>query len=100
MWVTLFYPMNIIQQDVQVGFVGSEGTLVMPTSLPLTSALWESHGLYLIDDGQVLYLIVARDAVPLLINDVFGVADYRVLHGGKVGALIHRGSPPSSPSMF
>ncbi|KAF7369891.1 Protein transporter SEC24 [Mycena sanguinolenta] len=68
----------------EVGFVGSEGVLVMPTPLPLTSTCWESHGLYLIDDGQVIYLVVARHAVPRLINDVFGVADYSVLQSRKL----------------
>ncbi|KAJ7648771.1 hypothetical protein DFH06DRAFT_1270773 [Mycena polygramma] len=68
----------------KVGFVGSEGALVMPSPLPLTAAWWESHGLYLIDDGQDIYLVVGRDAVPALINDVFGVEDYRALQGGKV----------------
>lgn len=72
---------------MQVGFVGSEGALVMPTPLPLTSTWWEAHGLYLIDDGQIIYLVVARDAVPRLINDVFGVEDYRALQGGKVGPV-------------
>ncbi|KAF8193883.1 hypothetical protein K438DRAFT_1828208 [Mycena galopus ATCC 62051] len=67
-----------------VGFVGVEGTLGMPTPLPLTSTWWESHGLYLVDDGQIMYLVVGRDAVPLLINDVFGAADYAALQGGKV----------------
>ncbi|KAJ7131169.1 Sec23/Sec24 trunk domain-containing protein [Mycena epipterygia] len=67
-----------------VGFIGDEGTLIMPTPLPLTSAWWEAHGLYLIDDGQVVYLWVGRDAVPQLIIDVFGATDYRVLQGGKV----------------
>ncbi|KAJ6494237.1 CPII coat sec24 protein [Mycena sanguinolenta] len=68
----------------EVGFVGSEGVLLMPTPLPLTSTCWEPHGLYLIDDGQVIYLVVARHTVPRLINDVFGVADYSVLQGGKL----------------
>ncbi|KAJ7509502.1 protein transporter SEC24 [Mycena galericulata] len=68
----------------EVGFIGEEGTLLMPTPLPLTSAWWEPHGLYLIDDGQIIYLWVGRDAVPQLIFDVFGIDDYRALQGGKV----------------
>ncbi|KAJ7034470.1 protein transporter SEC24 [Mycena alexandri] len=76
------YSLHNMPEDV--GFIGSEGALIMPTSLPLTSAWWESHGLYLIDDGQVIYLVVARDAVPLLIHDVFGVEDYKALQAGKI----------------
>ncbi|KAJ7729938.1 protein transporter SEC24 [Mycena metata] len=76
------YSLHNMPEDV--GFIGSEGTLIMPTPLPLTSAWWESHGLYLIDDGQVIYLVVARDAVPLLIHDVFGAEDYNALRAGKV----------------
>ncbi|KAJ7897647.1 protein transporter SEC24 [Mycena olivaceomarginata] len=75
---------SLHNMPADVGFVGSEGALVMPTPLPLTSTWWEAHGLYLIDDGQIIYLVVARDAVPRLINDVFGVEDYRALQGGKI----------------
>lgn len=61
----------------------------MPAPLPLTAAWWEAHGLYLIDDRQVLYLWVGRDAVPQLIVDVFGASDYRALQGGKVRIRIY-----------
>ncbi|KAJ6478153.1 protein transporter SEC24 [Mycena vitilis] len=84
--IEYIYPrlFSLHNMPAEVGFVGSEGSLVMPTCLPLTASWWESHGLYLIDDGQNLYLVVGRDAVPALINDVFGVGDYRALQGGKV----------------
>ncbi|KAJ7727976.1 CPII coat sec24 protein [Mycena maculata] len=68
----------------EVGFIGEERKLIMPAPLPLTSAWWEPHGLYLIDDGQIIYLWVGRDAVPQLIVDVFGVDDYRALRTGKI----------------
>ncbi|KAJ6548732.1 hypothetical protein B0H19DRAFT_952531 [Mycena capillaripes] len=64
--------------------VVTNGILGMPTPLPLTSAVWESQDLYLIDDGQIIYLVVARDAVPPLINDVFGLSYYQALQGGKL----------------
>ncbi|KAJ5217399.1 Protein transport protein sec24 [Penicillium chermesinum] len=42
-----------------------------------------SYGLYLIDDGQTQFLWVGRDAVPQLIDDVFGVPDRSQLRVGK-----------------
>ncbi|KAJ7049234.1 protein transporter SEC24 [Mycena amicta] len=61
--------------------------IVLPPPLPLTSAWWEPHGLYLIDagDGQNIYLWVGRMAVPQLVQDVFGmgVSGYEELTSGK-----------------
>ncbi|KAJ7608543.1 hypothetical protein B0H17DRAFT_967395, partial [Mycena rosella] len=76
------YCLHNMPEDV--GFIGAEGTLRMPAALPLTSAWWEPHGLYLIDDGQAVYLWVGRDAVPALVSDVFGVQDYAALRSGKI----------------
>lgn len=60
----------------------------MPTPLPLTSERLERHGLFLIEDGQTIFLWVGRDAVPQLILDVFDLPNYEVLRGGKVSAVL------------
>ncbi|KIK56698.1 hypothetical protein GYMLUDRAFT_46999 [Collybiopsis luxurians FD-317 M1] len=65
------------------GTVGPDGTLVMPPPLPLTSERLERHGLFLIEDGQTIFLWVGRDAVPQLVMDVFNLPSYDVLRGGK-----------------
>lgn len=54
----------------------------------MTSERFERHGLFLIEDGQTVFLWVGRDAVPQLIMDVFGLASYENLSGGKVGFWI------------
>jgi hypothetical protein len=56
----------------------------MPPPLPLTSERLERHGLFLIEDGQTIFLWVGRDAVPQLIIDVFDLPSYEALRGGKV----------------
>jgi len=56
----------------------------MPPPLPLTSERLERHGLFLIEDGQTLFLWVGRDAVPQLVIDVFDLPNYETLRGGKV----------------
>ena len=67
----------------------------MPQPLPLTSERLERHGLFLIEDGQTIFLWVGRDAVPQLIMDVFNLPSYEVLRGGKV-----RSPPLSSPLLL
>ena len=59
----------------------------MPPPLPLTSERLERHGLFLIEDGQTIFLWVGRDAVPQLVMDVFDLPSYEVLRGGKVSLL-------------
>ncbi|KAJ3806643.1 protein transporter SEC24 [Lentinula aff. lateritia] len=66
----------------EAGTVGPDG-VIMPPPLPLTSERLERHGLFLIEDGQTIFLWVGRDAVPQLIMDVFNLPSYDVLRGGK-----------------
>ncbi|EKM58042.1 uncharacterized protein PHACADRAFT_252008 [Phanerochaete carnosa HHB-10118-sp] len=67
----------------ECGTVGEHG-VIMPPPLPLTSERLERHGLFLLDDGQNIFLWVGRDAVPQLIMDVFNLPSYEVLRGGKL----------------
>ncbi|KAI0763029.1 protein transporter SEC24 [Trametes elegans] len=66
----------------ECGTVGEHG-IIMPQPLPLTSERLERHGLFLIEDGQTMFLWVGRDAVPQLVMDVFNLPSYEVLRGGK-----------------
>ena len=59
------------------------GEIVMPPAINLSSANMAPYGLYLIDDGQTQFLWVGRDAVPQLIDDVFGVPEKTQLKVGK-----------------
>ena len=60
----------------------------MPIPLPPSSERLERHGLFLIEDGQTIFLWVGRDAVPQLIMDVFDLPNYETLRGGKVRFLV------------
>lgn len=85
--------------NMKCGTVGEQG-VIMPQPLPLTSERLERHGLFLIEDGQTIFLWVGRDAVPQLIMDVFNLPSYEVLRGGKVCLSFPFSSPspyPSSP---
>lgn len=73
--------------DRQCGTVGEHG-IIMPPPLPPTSERLERHGLYIIEDGQTMFLWVGRDAVPQLIMDVFNLPSYEVLRGGKVPTFL------------
>lgn len=59
------------------------GAISLPPSCNLSSERLVPYGLYLIDDGQTQFLWVGRDAVPQLIQDVFGVPDRTQLRVGK-----------------
>ena len=60
------------------------GEIVMPPTIPASSASLVPYGLYLIDDGQTQFLWVGKDAVPQLVEDVFGVPDRMQLKVGKI----------------
>ena len=59
------------------------GEMVMPPAMNLSSERLAPYGLYLIDDGQTQFVWLGRDAVPALVNDVFGVDDKTQVKQGK-----------------
>ena len=72
----------------EAGLPGENG-IVMPPIINLTSRCFERFGLYLMDDGQTQFLWLGRDAVPQLIQDVFGLSTSDQVKAGKVGVFIH-----------
>lgn len=71
----------------QAGTIGEHG-VILPPAQPLTSERLIRHGLFLLEDGQNMFLWVGRDAVPQLIQDVFDLPGYEALRAGKVGNLL------------
>lgn len=59
------------------------GEILLPPAINLSSGNLAPYGLYLIDDGQTQFLWVGSQAVPQLIEDVFGVPDKSQLRVGK-----------------
>ena len=64
----------------------------MPPLLPLTSKPLEKRGLYLIENGQTIFLWVGRNAFPQLIIDVFNLPCYEALREGKVSDFVRESS--------
>lgn len=59
------------------------GETALPPAQNLSSERLIPYGLYLLDDGQTQFLWVGRDAVPALVQDVFGLPDKGQLRQGK-----------------
>ncbi|KAF2876341.1 COPII component protein [Massariosphaeria phaeospora] len=59
------------------------GEIALPPRTNLSSERVVPYGLYLIDDGIQQFLWVGRDAVPALLEDVFGFQDRNAIKQGK-----------------
>lgn len=84
--IQYIYPKLYSLHDMpdDAGTVNQEtGEIVLPPTINLSSERLVPYGLYLIDDGQTQFLWVGRDAVPQLVNDVFGLPDKATLKVGK-----------------
>ncbi|GAA6027153.1 hypothetical protein JCM8097_002435 [Rhodosporidiobolus ruineniae] len=77
----VFYSLH--NMPTECGTISDEGQVVLPHPLPLTSERLERHGLFLIENGQDIFLWVGRDAVNRLIEDVFDLPSYADLRSGK-----------------
>jgi protein transport protein SEC24 len=61
--------------------------VILPPANNLSSERLVPYGLYLIDDGQMQFLWLGRDAVPALVADVFGIEDKTQVKQGKTTML-------------
>jgi protein transport protein SEC24 len=59
------------------------GEIIMPLPMNLTSERLHPYGLYLIDDSQTQFLWIGAQAVPQLIQDVFGLPSIDHVKIGK-----------------
>ncbi|GAA5989420.1 hypothetical protein JCM10908_000466 [Rhodotorula pacifica] len=76
----VFYSLHNMPKEC--GTISEQG-VVLPHPLPLTSERLERHGLFLLEDGQNIFLWVGRDAVNQLVLDVFDLPSYADLRSGK-----------------
>ena len=76
----VFYSLHNMPKEC--GTIGDAG-VILPAPLPLSSERLERHGLFLIEDGQNIFLWLGREAVPQLVKDVFDVANYADMRAGK-----------------
>ncbi|KAL7410818.1 Sec23/Sec24 trunk domain-containing protein [Mrakia frigida] len=75
-----FYALHTMPDDA--GTIGEHG-VILPEPMNLTSERLERHGLFIIEDGQNIFLWIGREAVPQLVQDVFDIPSYAELPGGK-----------------
>ncbi|KAI9316076.1 Sec23/Sec24 trunk domain-containing protein [Dichotomocladium elegans] len=61
----------------------SEHGVVLPPRMNLTMERLETHGCYLLENGQTIFIWVGRGAVPQLCLDLFGVKSYNEIPSGK-----------------
>ncbi|ORZ09707.1 protein transporter SEC24 [Lobosporangium transversale] len=64
------------------GTIGPAG-IEMPQPMNLSSERLSRSGLFMLEDGQNIFLWIGRDAVPQLCMDLFGVPNYESIRGGK-----------------
>ncbi|KAI8369387.1 Sec23/Sec24 trunk domain-containing protein [Radiomyces spectabilis] len=61
----------------------SDHGVILPPICNLTAEMLEPHGCYLLENGQNMFIFVARGVVPQLCLDLFDVRSYEGLRGGK-----------------
>ena len=65
----------------------SDGQVIMPMPVNLSSERLVNNGFYLMDTGDSLYLYVGRAVHPQLIQDVFDRPGFEALNSGKVTTI-------------
>lgn len=84
--IKYIYPdfFSLYDMPEEAGLPNEEtGIVTLPPKQNLISERIAPHGLYLIDDGQTIFIWVGRDVVPQLCLDAFGVASVNDIPTGK-----------------
>ncbi|ODV96981.1 hypothetical protein PACTADRAFT_48764 [Pachysolen tannophilus NRRL Y-2460] len=71
------------QQEEEQPLAISTGEIVLPEPINAASEWLAKYGLYLINNSSELFLWVGGDAVPQLVNDLFGLNDVSEIPIGK-----------------
>lgn len=75
------YPLHELPEEA--GLPDEFGEIVLPQRLNLTGAMLATYGLYMIDNGQVIFIWVGVDVVRELLLDAFGVESIEQVPSGK-----------------
>lgn len=84
--IKYIYPdfFSLYDMPEEAGLPSEEtGIITLPPKQNLISERIAPHGLYLIDDGQTMFIWVGRDVVPQLCLDAFGVTSVNEIPTGK-----------------
>ncbi|KCV71050.1 hypothetical protein H696_02000 [Fonticula alba] len=92
-------PAYIFVIDVSSAAVGnpvseSDPTIVMPPRLRLSLEVTQPHGIYLLLDGQHVFLFVRRQAHSSLLQELFGIPNYEALGQGRILLPGHKTAAP------
>ncbi|KAL4464887.1 hypothetical protein ABPG74_011448 [Tetrahymena malaccensis] len=65
--------------DLAPGSYIAEDKVIMPTNIPSSIDRLSSFGIYLIDNGETIFIYVMKDANPQLFEQLYGTSDYEQL---------------------
>ena len=67
---------DLEMQEQQPGSVGADGLVQLPNLIPAAGIKLLKAGVYLVDNGQALYLIIGPEVSDLFLNQCFGVSQF------------------------
>ncbi|SMN22227.1 similar to Saccharomyces cerevisiae YIL109C SEC24 Component of the Sec23p-Sec24p heterodimer of the COPII vesicle coat [Maudiozyma saulgeensis] len=76
----------------EAGLPGEDGSIVLPDPINDSMEFFAKYGLYLIDNGTELFLWIGGEAIPELVNDVFGQQSVYEIPVGKSELPVVEGS--------
>lgn len=76
-----FYSLHDLPEGA--GTLDENGNIILPPRLNLSGQSFQSHGLYLVDNGQVIFLWAGNNVVSELLMDAFGVPTVDEVPSGK-----------------
>ena len=69
------------EQEHNPGSIGPDGLTILPNLVPANSSKLAKNGVYLMDNGALLYLLVGPETSDLVLTDLFGVATVEEVSG-------------------
>lgn len=86
--------------EENAGFYAEDGNFVFPSLLSLTINNLKTDGIYLMDDGEHLYMLVGTEVSPDLLNNLFGTPQIAKIPKLTEDHLYHNSSDPVVEGVF
>ncbi|KAI9263739.1 hypothetical protein BY458DRAFT_477111 [Sporodiniella umbellata] len=96
-WLSFVHPKfySIHNMPQSAGTLDEKKKCIFPPQTNLCSEKLESHGCYLVENGQNIFIWVGKQAVPQLCKDLLGAPSIQELKSGQVAILPRIKSPIS-----
>jgi len=93
-FVPYLFGVHTLVEQGDVAYYDENGTFVFPQLLNLSMGVLSNNGIYLMDDGYSLYMLVGSSVDPTILKNMLGISSIQEVEALNEDMLYHNSSDP------